>query len=151
MLLFSHLVMSNPANPWTAARQTSLSLTISWSLPKFVSIDQWFHPAISSSDTLFSFCSQSFPASGTFPMSWLFSSDDQNTGASASTAVLPMNIQDLFPLGWSGWTSLLSKGLSVNTLFQQHKRRLYIWTSPDGQYQNKIDCILCSQRWRSSI
>ena len=71
----------------------------------------WCHPAISSSDTLF-FCPQSFPASGTFPMSWLLSSDDQNTGASASASVLPTSIQGWFPLRLTGLISLLSKVLS---------------------------------------
>ena len=68
------------------------------------------HPAISSSDALFSLCPQSFPASRTFPMSWLFVSDDQNTGASAS--VLPMSIQGWFPWRLTALISLLSKGLS---------------------------------------
>ena len=67
------------ATPWTAAHQASLSLIISQSLPKFMFIV----PATSSSDALFSFCPQSFPASGAFPMSQLFTSDDKNTGASA--------------------------------------------------------------------
>ena len=62
--------------------------------------------------THFSFCPQSFPASGTFPMSWLFASDNQNTGVSASASVLPMSIQDWFPLRLTGLISLLSKGLS---------------------------------------
>ena len=61
---------------------------------------------------LFSFCFQSFPASGSFLMSWLFASGGQNFGASASASVLPMNIQDWFPLGFTGWISLQSKGLS---------------------------------------
>ena len=68
--------------------------------------------AISSFDTLFSFCPQSYPASGTFPMSQLFASGDQNTGASASALVLPMSIQGGFPLRLLGLISLLSKGLS---------------------------------------
>ena len=67
------------ATPWTAAHQASLSLTISQNFPKFMFIAL----AISSSDALFSFCPQSFPASGAFPMSQLFTSDDKNTGASA--------------------------------------------------------------------
>ena len=65
------------------------------------------HPVIP-----FSSCPQSFPSSGSFPMSQLFTSGGQSTGVSASTSVLPMNIQDLFPLGWTGWISLQSKGLS---------------------------------------
>ena len=72
----------------------------------------WCHPTISSSVTLFSSCSQSFPASGSFPVSWIFASGAQSTGASASVSVLPMNIQGWFPWGWTGWISLLSKGLS---------------------------------------
>ena len=78
----------------------------SWSL-----LHQWCHPVISSSDALF-FCPQSFPVSGTFPVSWLFALDDQNTGASASASVLPTRIQGLFPLGLTGLIALLSKGLS---------------------------------------
>ena len=70
-------------DPTTAARQASLSLTISQSLPKFMSTASVCHSTISSSDTLFSFCPQSFPALGTFPVSWLFALDDQNAGVSA--------------------------------------------------------------------
>ena len=72
--------------------------------PSSCSLHQWCHPAISSSETLFSFCPWCFPASGTFPMSRLFASDDQNTGASASASVLPMNIQDWFPLRLIVWS-----------------------------------------------
>ena len=72
----------------------------------------WYHPAISSSDTLFSFCPQSFPALGTFPTSQLFLSDDWNTGDSAPASVLPTSIQGWFPLRLTGWISLLSKGQS---------------------------------------
>ena len=73
---------------------------------------QWCHPTISSSVILFSSCLQSFPASGSFPMSQFFKSGGQSIGVSASASVLPKNIQDWFPLGWTGWISLLSKGLS---------------------------------------
>ena len=73
---------------------------------------QWCHPTISSSVVPFSSCLQSFPASGSFQMSQLFASGGQSIGISASTSVLPMNIQDWFPLGWTGWISLQSKGLS---------------------------------------
>ena len=72
---------------------------------------RWCHPTISSSIVLSS-CLQSFPASGSFPMSQFFASGSQSTGVSASTSVLPMNTQDWFPLGWTGWTSLQSKGPS---------------------------------------
>ena len=94
---------------WTAAYQASLSFTISWSLLKLRSIQ-----SIMSSNHLilyhpFSSCPQSFPASGSFSVSPLLASGDQSTVASPSALVLPMNIQDLFPLGWTGWISLLSK------------------------------------------
>ena len=75
-------------------------------------LHQWCHPAISSSDALFSFFPQSFPASGTFLMSHLFTSDDQNTGASASASVLPVNSQSWSPLRLTSLISLQSKGLS---------------------------------------
>ena len=82
----------------------------------------WCHPTISSSVIPFFSCLQSFPASGSFPVSQFFTSGGQSIGLSAS--VLPMNIQDWFPLGWTGWISLLSKGLSrvfSNTTVQKHQ------------------------------
>ena len=85
-------------------------------------ISQWCHPTISFSVFPFSSHLQSFPASGSFPMSQVFPSGGQSIGASAS--VLPMNIQDWFPLGWTGWISLQSKGLSrvfSNTTVQKHQ------------------------------
>ena len=75
-------------------------------------LSQWCHPANSSSVVSFSSCPQSFPASGSFQVSQLFASGGKIIGVSASTIVLPMNIQDWFPLGWTGWISLQSKGLS---------------------------------------
>ena len=72
----------------------------------------WCHPTISSSVIPFSSCPQSFPTSGSFQMSQLFTTGGQSTGVSTSTSVLPMNIKDWFPLGWTGWISLQSKGLS---------------------------------------
>ena len=92
--------------PWNAERQASLSITNSQSLLKFMSIQWWCHPTISSSLIPFSSCLQSFPASGSFPMSPFFTSDSQSIGASASASVLSTNIQDWFPLGWSGLISL---------------------------------------------
>ena len=73
---------------------------------------RWCHPAISSSVVPFSSCHQSFPASGSFQTSQLFASGGQSIGVSASTSVLPMNTKDWSPLGWTGWISLQSKGLS---------------------------------------
>ena len=75
-------------------------------------LSQWCHPTISSSVVPFSSHLQSFPASGSFQMNQLFVSSGQSIGASASTSVLPMNIQDWFPLKWTGWISLQCKGLS---------------------------------------
>ena len=72
----------------------------------------WCHPTISSSVLPFSSHLQSFPASGSFPMSQFFASGDQSIGVSASASAFRMNIQDWFPLGWTGWISLQSKGLS---------------------------------------
>ena len=95
--------MSSSVTPWTAAYQDSLPLTISWIWPSSCPLHQWCHSAISSSDTLFFSCPQSFSASGTFPMSWLFSSDDPNNGA--LPWVPPMSIQGWFPLRLTGLIS----------------------------------------------
>ena len=84
----------------------------------------WCHPTISSSLVSFSSCLQSFTASGSFLISQFFTSSGQNIGVSASTPVLPMNIQGWFPLGWTGWISLQFKGLSrvfSNTTIQKHQ------------------------------
>ena len=111
-LLFSHPVMSDSLQPhglqWARPPCPSLSPEVCSSS---CLLYRWCHPAISSSDALFSFCHQSFPASGTFPMNRLFESDDRNIGASASASALPMSIQGWFPLILSGLISLLSKGL----------------------------------------
>ena len=74
-------------------------------------LSQRHHPTISSSVVPFSSCLQPFPPSGSFQMSQFFASGGQSIGVSASASVLPMNIQDWFPLGWTDWNSLLSKGL----------------------------------------
>ena len=110
MLLFSHSVVSDSLwphglhharLPWPSPSPGACSN----SCP----LIEWCHPTISSSVIPFSFCLQSFPASGSFLISQLFAGD-QSIGTSAS--VLPMNIQDWFPLGWTGWISFQSKGLS---------------------------------------
>ena len=85
---------------------------------------RWCHPAVSSSVVPFFSCSQSLPASGSFPMSQLFAWGGQNIGVSASASVLPVNTQDWSPLGCTGWISLQSKGLSrvfSNTTVQKHQ------------------------------
>ena len=92
--------------------------------PNSCPLSQWCHPAISSSVVPFSSCLQSLPASGSFPMSQLFAWGGQSIGVSASASVFPMNTQDWSPLGWTGWTSLQSNGLSrvfSNTTVQMHQ------------------------------
>ena len=106
------------ATPWTAPSPTPGVYSNSRPL------SQWCHPTISSS--VVPFCShlQSFPASESFPRSQFFTSGSQSIGVSASASVLPMNIQDWFPLGWTDWISLQSKGLSrvfSNTTVQKHQ------------------------------
>ena len=98
----------------------------------------WCHPAISSSVAPFSSCLQSLPASGSFPMSQLFSWGGQSTGVSASTSVLLMNTQDWSPLGWTGWISLQPKGLSrvfSNTTVQKHQ---FFGAQPSSQSNSHI-------------
>ena len=122
--------------PWTAARQASLSSTMSQSLVRYTSNESVMlsnhlilcHP--------FSFCPQSFPASGSFPVSNLFASGCQSIGASASAPVLPMSNQGWFPLGLTGLISLLSKGFSkvfsCNTIkkHQFFDAQPILWSSP---------------------
>ena len=110
--LISHrLQHARPPCPSPTARVYSNSCPLS----------RWCHPTISSSVIPFSSHLQSFPASGSFSMSQFFVSGGQSIGISASASVLPVNIQDWFPLGWTGWISLQSKGLSrvfSNTQFK---------------------------------
>ena len=110
--------------PWIAACQDSLSITNSRSLPKLMPIE-----SVMPSSNLF-LCRPLLllppflPASGSFPMSWLFAWGGQSIGASASASILPVNTQDWSPLGWTGWISLQSKGLSrvfSNTTVQKHQ------------------------------
>ena len=122
---FSHSVVSNSLWPhglqhtWPPC-PSPVTGVYSNSCP----LSQWCHPTISSSLIPFSSHLQSFPASGSFPISQLFASGGQSIGVSASTSVLPMNIQDRSPLGWTGWISLQSKGLSrvfSNATVQKHQ------------------------------
>ena len=122
---FSHSVMSDslwphepqqarPPCPSPTPEVDSNPCPLSW----------WYHPTISSYVIPFSSCPQSLPASGSFQMSQLFASGGQSIGISASTSVLPTNTQDWSPLGWTGWISLQSKGLSrvfSNTTVQKHQ------------------------------
>ena len=109
LLLFSHSVMFYSLQPhgpqYTRLPYPSPS---PWVCSKSHPWSQWCHPTISSSVAPFSSCP--FPASGSFPVSWLFTSDDQSIRVSASASVLPMNIQGWFPLGWTGLISLLWGG-----------------------------------------
>ena len=122
---FSSVAQSCPTlyDPMGCSTQASLSITISWSLPKLMSIELMMpsnhlilcHPLL---------LPQSFPASGPFQMSQLFASGVQSIGVSPSTSVLPMNTQDWSLLEWTGWISLQSEGLSrvfSNTIVQKHK------------------------------
>ena len=99
------------------------------------SLSRWCNPTISSSVVPFSSQFQSFPASGSFPMSQFFASGGQRIGVSISASVLPMNIQDWFPLGLTGWISLQSKRLSrvfSNTTVQKHQffgAQLSLWSN----------------------
>ena len=107
--LLSHVQLSDPTDCGTPG------LPVHHQLPEFTQTHPsiwWWRPTISSSVIPFSSCLQSFPASGSFQMSQLFMSGGQTTGVSASTSVLPMNAQEGSLLGWTGWISLQSKGLS---------------------------------------
>ena len=122
---FSHSVMSDSL--WSHELQyTRLSCPSPTPgvYPNSCPLSWWCHPTISSSVVPFSSCLQSFPASGSFKMSQLFTSGGQSIGVSASASVFPMNIQEWFPFGWTGWISLQSKGLSrvfFNTTVQKHR------------------------------
>ena len=122
---FSCSVMSNSL--WTHESQHARPLCPSPTPrihPNSCAWSRWCHPAISSSVVLFSSCPQSFPASGSFPMSQLFVWWGQSIGVSASASFLPMNTQDWSPLGWTGWIFLQSKGLSrvfSNTTVQKYQ------------------------------
>ena len=110
------------ATPWIAARQASLSITISQSSLGLSS--QWCHPAISSSVIPFCSCPQSLPASESFPRSQLFAWGGQSTGVSALASFLPKKSQGWSLSEWTGWISLQSKGLSrvfSNTTVQKHQ------------------------------
>ena len=113
------------ATPWTAASQASQSITWQpWPYSNSCLSSWWYHPTISSSVLPLFFSLKSFLASGSFPISQFFASGGQSTGVSALASVLPVNIQEWFPLGWTGWISLQSKGLSrvfSNTTVQKHQ------------------------------
>ena len=131
---------------WVARSYPTLCDPMNYSMPDFPVFHHlpglsqthvhWVgHPAISSSVLPFSSCLQSFPSSRSFLMGHFFASGGQSMGVSASTSILPMNIQDWFPLGWTGWISMQSKGLSrvfSNTTVQKHQflgAQLSLWSN----------------------
>ena len=120
--LLSHVLLF--ATPWTAAPQASCPSPTPRVYPNPCPLSRRCHPTISSSVVPFSSCPQSFPASGSFQMCQLFTAGGQSIGVSASTSVLPMNNQDWFPLGRTGWISLQPKGLSrvfSSIIVQKHQ------------------------------
>ena len=127
--------MADSAMPWTAQLQASCPSSTPGACSNSCPLSQWCHSTISSSVFPFSSCLQSFPASGSFQMSQFFTSDGQSIRVSASASVLPMNIQDWFPLGWTGWISLLSKGfwrVFSKTTIQKHQffgAQLSLWSN----------------------
>ena len=104
-------------------------------------LSRWSHPMISFSVIPFSFCLQSFPASGSFPMSQLFASGGQSIGVSISASVLPMNIQDWFRLGWTGWISLQSKGFSKISF--NFMVAVTIWSDFEATKYKVCHCSYC--------
>ena len=122
---FSHSIVSNSLQPhWLQHTRHPCPSPTPRACSNSCPSHRWYHQTISSSVILFSSCLPSFPASGSFLMSQFFASGDQSIGVSASATVLPMNIQDWFPLGLIGWIFLQSKGLSrvfFNTTVQKHQ------------------------------
>ena len=131
---FSHVWLF--ATPWTTAHRPPCPSPAPGLHPNPCPLSRWCHPTISSSVIPFS-CLQSFPASGSFQISQLFTSGGQSIGASASTSVLPVNTQDWSPLGWTGWILLQSKGHSrvfSNTTVEKHQffsAQLSLWSNSD--------------------
>ena len=164
---FSHSVVSDSLQPH-GLQHTRLPhpSPTPWACSNLCSLNQWCHSTISSFVVPFSSCLQSFPASGSFQMSQFFESGGQNIRASASASVLPMNIQDWFPLGWTGWIFSQSKGLlrvsptpqfkSINSsalsflygpaLTSVHdywKNCSFDWTDLEGQANRKWPAQVC--------
>ena len=125
------------ATPWTTARQSSLSITNSQSYPNSCPLSQWCHLTMLSFVVFFSSCLQSFPASGSFQMSQFFASGGQNIGVSGSTLILPMNIQDWFPLGWTGWISMQIKIIT-----------LFIWIFSPSSILSATEDLALPRYWK---
>ena len=133
---FSHSVVPDPLQPHRLQHTRPLCPSpIPGVYPNSCPLRRWCHPTISYSVVPFSSCLQSFPASWSFPMSQFFASGEPIFGLSASALVLPMNIQDWSPLGWTGWISLQSKVLSrvfSNTAVQKHQflgAQISLWSN----------------------
>ena len=141
---FSHSVMSDSLRPHDRPPCPSPTPRVhSNSRPS----SRWCHPAISASVIPFSSCPKSLPASESFPMSQLFAWGGQSTGVSALVSVLPMNTQDWSPLGWTGWISLKSKGLSrvfSNTTVQKHQ---FFGAQVSSQSNSHIHIWLLEKTW----
>ena len=130
-VVFSHPVVSDSLRPHGLQHaRPSCPSPHPGVCPSSCPLHQWCHQAISPCDTLFFFCPQPFPASGTFPMSQLFASDDQNTRASASAPVLPTSIQGWFPLRLTGLISLLYKRFSAVFSSTTVRRHQFFGTLP---------------------
>ena len=133
--------------PWTAECQVLLSLPSPKVCPSFCPLNLCCHPTISSSVTLFSFCLQSFPASGSFQWVSSLPSGGHSIGVSALASVFPVNIQGWFPLGWTGWISLQSKGLSrifSNIRVQNHQ---FFGAQLSSQSNSHIHTWLLEKPW----
>ena len=136
---FSHSVVSDSLQPHGPQHtRPPCPSPIPGVYPNSCPLSWWCHPTISSSVVPFSFCLQTCPASRSFQMSQLFTSGGQSIRTSASTSVLPVNTQDWSPLGWTGWISLQSKGLSrvfSNTTVQKHQ---FFGAQPSSQSNSHI-------------
>ena len=136
----SCLTLCDPMN-----RSTPLSITNSRSPTDSIPLSWWCYPTILSSVVPFSSCPHSFPASGSCQMSPFFTLGVQSIGVSASTSVLPMNTQDWSPLGWTGWISLQSKGLSRVFLLQYHSSKHQFFWAQLSLWSNSHQVLQWSQ------
>ena len=134
--LFSHSVMSNSLWPHRLLHtRLPCPLPSPRAFSNWCPLNRWCHPTISSSVVPFSSCLLSLPASGSFSISQLFTSSSQSIGASASASVLPVNIQDWFPLGWTGWISLQSKDL-LRVFFSTTVRKHYFFSTQSSLWSS---------------
>ena len=139
---FSHSVVSDSLWPHEPQHRPPCPSPTPGAYPNSCPLSRWCHPTISSSVVTFSSCLQSFPASASFQMSQLFTSGGQSIGVSVSTSVLPVNTQARSPLGWTGWISLQTKGISrvfSNTTVQKHQ---FSSTQLSLQFKSHIHTLL---------